>query len=57
MDLFGITIGAGLACLAIAGIVALSRPIDNWRPVAIRIASVGAVLALGGAILRAIAYR
>ena len=57
MDLFGITIAVGVAALAIAGIVAVSRPIDNWRPVAIRIASVGAVLALGGAILRAIAYR
>jgi hypothetical protein len=57
MDLFGITIVIGLAALAIAGIVALSRPIDNWRAVSIRIASVGAVLALGGAILRAIADR
>jgi hypothetical protein len=54
MDLFGITVVTGQACLAIAGVVALSRPIDNCRQVATRLAVLGVVLALGMVIARAI---
>jgi hypothetical protein len=57
MDLFGITIAVGVAALAIAGIVAVSQPIDNSRQVATRIALVGVALVVVGGILRAIAYR
>jgi hypothetical protein len=54
MDLFGITVVTGLACLGIAGVVALSRPIDNWRQVATRLAVLGLVLTIGMVIGRAI---
>jgi hypothetical protein len=52
--LFGTLEIVGLACLAIAGIVALTKPIENWRPVALRLAVLGAVLMVGGLIIRAI---
>jgi hypothetical protein len=56
MDLlFGMVMVTGLACLGIAGVVALSRPIDNWRAVATRLAVLGVVLSAGILIVRAIA--
>ncbi len=55
MDLYGIVLVAGVACLAIAGIVAGVRPFEQWRSVAIRMASLGGVLVIGGLIWRALA--
>jgi len=57
MDLYGIPIVVGLASLAIAGVIALTRPFDTWRQVAIRLAVVGAILVVGTGLLRAIANR
>jgi hypothetical protein len=55
MDLYGIVLVAGVACLVIAGIVAGVRPFEHWKGVAIRMSSLGAVLVIGGLIWRALA--
>jgi hypothetical protein len=52
---FAILVITGLACLGIAGVVALTRPIDDWRGVATRMAGLGAVLTVGSLIARAFA--
>jgi hypothetical protein len=57
MDLFGIPIVIGLASVAIAGIVALTRPFETWRQVAIRLLVLGAILVIGTALLRALVNR
>jgi hypothetical protein len=57
MDLYAIPIVVGVACFAIAGVVALTRPFDTWRQVAIRLTVLGAILVVGTALLRAIANR
>ena len=54
MDLVGMVVAFGLASLGVAGVVALTRPIDNWRRVATRLAVLGAVLVLGVVVVRAI---
>jgi len=55
MDLYSIPIVIGLASVAIAGIVALTRPFETWRRVAIRLLVLGAILVIGTALLRVIA--
>jgi hypothetical protein len=57
VDVFAMTIAIGIVCIIIAAVVAVSRPIENWRNVAVRLAVLGAVLAVGTAIVRAIATR
>jgi hypothetical protein len=48
----GITIVTGLACLAIAGLVALTKPIDNSDGIATRLAVLGGALVLGTALVQ-----
>jgi hypothetical protein len=55
MELIGITFVVGVACLAIAGIVALSRPFDRWKSVAVRFSVLGGVLAIGSVVVAALA--
>jgi hypothetical protein len=54
MDLYGIVLIVGVACLGIAAIVAGVRPFEQWKSVAVRMASMGAVLVIGGLIWRAL---
>jgi len=54
MDLVGIAVIFGLASLGIAGVVALTRPIENWRRVAMRLAVLGAALLVVVVVVRAI---
>jgi hypothetical protein len=49
----GITVVTGLAALAIAGVVALTKPIDNSEGVATRLAVLGGALVLGTALVQA----
>jgi hypothetical protein len=48
----GITIVTGVACLAIAGLVALTKPISNSDGVATRLAVLGGALLLGTALVQ-----
>jgi hypothetical protein len=48
----GITIVTGLACLAVAGVVALTKPISDSHGVATRLAVLGGALVLGTALVR-----
>jgi hypothetical protein len=54
MELIGIAFVVGVACLAIAGIVALSRPFERWRSVAVRFSVLGGVLAVGSLVMAAL---
>jgi hypothetical protein len=54
MDMYGATIVIGVCCLVLAGIVALVRPIDRWRPVAIRLSGFGVILVLVSLVVRAL---
>jgi hypothetical protein len=54
MDAFGATVVVGLACLVLAAIVALVRPFDQWRSVAIRLSGFGLILVLASLVLRAL---
>jgi hypothetical protein len=55
MELLEAVLVVGVACLAMAAIVALVRPFERWRRVAIRLSVVGAVLALGTLIVKLVA--
>jgi hypothetical protein len=57
MDLYGIPIVIGLATLAIAGVLALTHPFENWRQVALRLLAVGGAMVVAGVIVKAIADR
>jgi len=57
MDLYGIPIVVGLATLAIAGVLALTHPFENWRQVSMRLLAVGGAILVAGLIVRAIADR
>jgi hypothetical protein len=48
----GITIVTGLACLAIAGVVALTKPTDSSERIATRLAVLGGALVLGTALVQ-----
>ena len=54
MDLYGIVLVVGVACLAIAGIVAGVRPFEQWKSVAIRMGGLGAALVVVGLVMRAL---
>jgi hypothetical protein len=54
MDVFAYVFIVGLACLGIAGIVALTRPFEQWKSVAVRMTSLGVVLTVGSLVVRAI---
>jgi hypothetical protein len=54
MELIGITFVVGVACLAIAGIVALAQPFERWKSVAVRFTVLGGVLALGSLVVGAL---
>jgi hypothetical protein len=47
-----VTVVTGLACLAIAGVVALTKPISNSEGVATRLAVLGGALVLGTALVQ-----
>ena len=45
----------GVACLAIAALVAVVRPFENWRDTALRLAGVGVALGVIGLVVRLLA--
>jgi len=51
----GITIVTGVACLVIAGVVALTKPNGNSEGVATRLAVLGGALVLGTALVQGMA--
>ncbi|MBV9602952.1 MAG: hypothetical protein JOZ87_39740 [Chloroflexi bacterium] len=51
MAMFEAVLVVGVACLVMAAIVALARPFERWKPVAIRLSVFGAVLAVGSFIV------
>jgi hypothetical protein len=55
VDLFGAIAVVGVACFAMAGVVALVQPINNSRRVATRLAVLGLIFTVGALIARAIA--
>jgi hypothetical protein len=55
MDVFGAVVVVGVACLVLAGIVALVRPFDRWRSVATRLSGLGIILVIGSLLVRALA--
>jgi hypothetical protein len=55
MDVIGIVFVVGLACLAVAGIVAWIRPIEESSSVATRLLGLGVALVVVSLIGRAIA--
>ena len=46
MELFEPVLVVGVACLVMAGIVALVRPFERWKPIAIRLSVLGVILVL-----------
>ncbi|MBV9581998.1 MAG: hypothetical protein JO057_25740 [Chloroflexi bacterium] len=51
MDVFAVAAVTGVACLAMAGVVALTRPIERWRTIAMRLTTLGGILIVVGLIL------
>jgi hypothetical protein len=55
MEMFEAILVVGVACLAMAGIVALVKPFERWKSVAMRLSGVGADLSLGSLIVKLVA--